>query len=222
MREAATTASIVSGSARPKMSGPHEAPSRDSACPRRLRGTPLPTLRDSSSSPTAFIARTGELTPPGITLTRGRTAPSLSLAVVAQAKRSRSCSEPASFARTVGACRSLFTICEVRVSTVLRSRGESSARRGSARASSSERIVSARSRSARIAPAAPRERRHSAKRADSSATICSASRTSSSRPTSPSPRSSMSKSVQPSSSPIAASRSRGTATSTSTRGFMRG
>ena len=45
----------------------------------------------------------------------------------------------------------MFTICEVSVSTVLRSRGESSARRGSARASSSERIVSARSRSSRIA-----------------------------------------------------------------------
>ncbi len=65
---ASRTASTVSGSAWPKMSGPQDMTQSRKRLPSAVSTyapSPLRT-KSGSSSPTARIARTGEFTPPGI------------------------------------------------------------------------------------------------------------------------------------------------------------
>ena len=67
-RAASRTASTVSASACPKRSGPHDmTQSRYRFPSTSSRYAPSPrATKNGSSRPTAFIARTGELTPPGM------------------------------------------------------------------------------------------------------------------------------------------------------------
>ncbi len=66
---ASRTASTVSGSACPKISGPHDCTQSSSVRPSAVSiVAPWPrSTKNGSSSPTPRIARTGEFTPPGIT-----------------------------------------------------------------------------------------------------------------------------------------------------------
>ena len=88
----------------------------------------------------------------------------------------------ASFMRTVGWCRSLFTICAVSDSTARRWLGESEPSRPAARSSSARRIASARARSEAIAGTTSSESCHARKSSASTLTIASARTASSRRP----------------------------------------
>ena len=66
---AACTAAITSGSAWPRISGPHEHTQSTYSLPSTsYRSGPAPEAMKIGSRPIERIARTGELTPPGRTL----------------------------------------------------------------------------------------------------------------------------------------------------------